>query len=277
MIKQLYRFINPKFQNLFLDYPVDQKPRFGHGRPTHTLLDEIISKNKSKYSDFLSLMLDYSESVLIMMDDHPSGLTWQNGYLPGLDILGLYTMLSQFRPAQYVEIGSGYTTIVARRAISDQQLDVQLISIDPKPRAEIDQLADQVIRQKLEDMDLSFVDGLSAGDILFVDNSHRILPNSDSNVFFLEILPRIKKGVIVHLHDIYLPHDYPQFMCDRSYSEQYGLAIALLSNPAKYDILLPNFFISENAELSEMISSIWKDERSAGAERHGGSFWFRVN
>ena len=109
-----------------------------------------------------------------------------------------------------------------------------------------------------------------------MDNTHRILPNSDAMVFFLEILPRLKRGVIIHLHDIYLPYDYPQFMCDRFYSEQYGLAIFLLANPDKYEILLPNYFISEDRELSEVIAPIWNHENLRDVERHGGSFWFRI-
>ena len=158
----------------------------------------------------------------------------------------------------------------------DAASDNQIKSIDPQPRAEITGITDQIIRQPVEEVDMSIFDQLEAGDILFLDNSHRILPNSDSMVFYLEILPRLNPGVIVHIHDVYLPYDYPQFMCDRSYSEQYGLAIALLSNRARYEILLPCYYASEDAELSEVIAPVWKDERVGDAERHGGSFWFRV-
>lgn len=118
---------------------------------------------------------------------------------------------------------------------------------------------------------------MNENDILFIDNSHRILPNSDSLVFFLEILPRLKNGVIVHLHDIYLPYDYPQFMCDRFYSEQYGLAIYLLANSQNFNIILPNFFISMDKELSGIISPVWSNKNIENAERHGGSFWMVVN
>ena len=113
--------------------------------------------------------------------------------------------------------------------------------------------------------------------MVFVDNSHRILPNSDSMVFFLEILPKLKKGVIVHIHDIYLPYDYPQFMCNRFYSEQYGLAMYLLANPKKYDTILPNYFIFEDKEISKQIEPIWDHPNLKGVERHGGSFWLRIN
>lgn len=145
------------------------------------------------------------------------------------------------------------------------------------PRAEIDNLADQVIREPFENINLNILDDLNEIDILFVDNSHRILPNSDSMVFYLEILPKLKKGVIVHIHDIYLPYDYPQFMCDRFYTEQHGLAMFLLANPAKFETLLPNYFISEDTELAKHISPMWNHKNLEKVEKHGGSFWFKIN
>ena len=94
---------------------------------------------------------------------------------------------------------------------------------------------------------------------------------------FLEIFPRLKKGVIVHIHDVYLPYDYPQFMCDRFYSEQYGLAIFVMSNPKRYQPLLPNYYISENKSLAKTIEPIWNHPNLKDVERHGGSFWLRIS
>lgn len=159
----------------------------------------------------------------------------------------------------------------------EQGLATHIISIDPMPRAEIDAIADTVIRKPFESIDFNILDKLNENDILFIDNSHRILPNSDAMVFFLEIMPKLKKGVIVHIHDIYLPYDYPQFMCDRFYSEQYGLAIYLLANPTKYETLLPNYFIFEDKELSEIVAPFWQHPNLNGVEQHGGSYWFRIN
>jgi len=203
--------------------------------------------------------------------------TWNNGFLPVLDIIGIYTMLTEFKPKKYIEIGSGNSTKVAFKAKTEQNLDTEIISIDPMPRAEIDHLANRVIREPFEDIDFDIVDELNENDVLFVDNSHRILPNSDSMVFFLEVLPRLKKGVIVQIHDIYLPYDYPQFMCDRFYSEQYGLAMYLLANPKKYETILPNYFIFEDKELSELISPIWQHDNIQNVEKHGGSYWLNID
>ncbi|MCF8293477.1 MAG: class I SAM-dependent methyltransferase [Chitinophagaceae bacterium] len=280
MIKQLYRFLSPKFQNLFLDYPVDFKPRYGHGKPPHTALYDIIAANRDTYQYLLSKALDLKEHIWEIKEAKRERDTtkpgWNNGFLPGLDIIGIYTMLAEFKPKKYIEIGSGNSTKVAYKAKQEQQLSTEIISIDPMPRAEIDQLADAVIRQPFENIDLNLLYTLDENDILFVDNSHRILPNSDAMVFFMDILPKLKKGVIVHIHDVYLPYDYPQFMCDRFYSEQYGLAFYLLANPTKYETLLPNFFIAEDPALAATIAPIWQHENLSHVEKHGGSFWLRI-
>jgi hypothetical protein len=281
MIKQLYRFLNPKFQNLFLDYKVEFKPRYGHGNPAHPDLLNIIDSNRGCYKVLINKALSLKEAIWTIKDTKVetdnTKPTWNNGFLPGLDIIGIYTLLTEFKPKKYIEIGSGNSTKVAFKAKSEQKLSTEIISIDPMPRAEIDNLANKVIREPFENIDFNILNELNENDILFVDNSHRILPNSDSMVFYLEILPRLKKGVIVHIHDIYLPYDYPQFMCDRFYSEQYGLAMYLLANPQKYMTILPNYYVSEDQELSGLIAPIWEHENLKNVEKHGGSYWIKIN
>ena len=281
MIKQIYRFLNPKYQNLFLDYKVDFKPRFGHGKPPHSELFKIIDSNRDNYKVLINKVLLLKETIWTIKNSKdetdPINPTWNNGFLPGLDIIGIYTLLTEFKPKKYIEIGSGNSTKVAFKAKTEQQLDTEIISIDPMPRAEIDHLADRVISEPFENIDFNILEELNENDILFVDNSHRILPNSDSMVFYLEILPRLKKGVIVHIHDIYLPYDYPQFMCDRFYSEQYGLAMYLLANPKKYQTILPNYFIYEDKELSDLIAPIWEHDNLKGVEKHGCSYWLKIS
>lgn len=280
MIKQLYRFLNPRFQNIFLDYKVDMRPRYGHGRPPHKGLYAIIDADRATYTRLLDKALTHKEQLWAIRDmkleTDPRLPVWNNGFLPGLDMVAIYTMLAEYRPKRYVEIGSGNSTKVAHKAKVEQQLTTRIISIDPQPRAEIDALADTVIRKPFEDIDLTMLDELEENDILFVDNSHRILPNSDAMVFFMEILPRLKKGVIVHVHDIYLPYDYPQFMCDRAYSEQYGLAFYLLADPVKYQTILPNYFIFEDKALAAQIAPMWDHANLKDVERHGGSYWLRI-
>ena len=281
-LKSLYKFLSPKYQKLFLEYKVNFLPRYGHGRLPHDLLYERINSNRTIYASYLGKFLaEKAKLHMIKTSDKEKSETepcWNNGFLPGLDIVALYSFIGIFQPKKYIEIGSGNSTKVVRKAIKDNNLLTKIISIDPVPRAQIDMLADEVIRQPLEKLhDLSFTEQLHANDILFVDNSHRCFPNSDVTVCFLEILPKLKPGVIVHIHDIYLPYDYPQFMADRFYSEQYLLACYLLASKDKFKIIMPNYFVSEDKELAEIIAPVWEHPDLKGVEKHGGSFWFIVS
>ena len=280
-IKSIYRFFSNKYQNLFLEYKVNFKPRYGHGKPPHKLLYEIINKHRLYYSEILNESLLYKDvfhNFKKMGDEkNPHLPVYNNHYLPGLDIVMIYTMIAKFKPQTYIEVGSGNSTKIAYKAIKDFNFSTKIISIDPEPRAEINDLADEIIRQPFENINFDFIFNLKENDILFIDNSHRILPNSDSMVFFMEVLPKLQKGVIVHIHDIYLPYDYPQFMCDRFYSEQYGLAMYMLANSVKFQPLLPNFFISEDKDLHAITNPIWNHNNLSGVESHGGSFWIKIN
>lgn len=280
MLRRLYRFLHPRYQTLHLEYPVAMQPRYGHGKPPHKELYQIIDTHRAQYEMLLRKALGYLPQLTEIQDaskvTDPTLPGWNNGYLPGLDIVSIYTLLATYRPAQYIEIGSGNSTKVAHKAIREQGLPTRITSIDPAPRAEIDDLADRVVRAPFEDIDFNVIDSLGEGDVLFVDNSHRILPNSDAMVFFMEVLPRLKPGVIVHIHDVYLPYDYPQFMCDRFYSEQYGLAMYLLANPRRYQTLWPGYFIYEDEALSGILSPLWQHPNLKGVEQHGGSYWLRI-
>lgn len=280
--KKTIKLFLPKYQKLILEYKVDMKPRYGYGKKPLQQLYDIINANRSVYEENISAILNFKNVFnSIKTSDKESNENepaWNNGFFPGLDVVALYTLLNTIKPKTYLEIGSGNSTKVARKSIKDNKLNTKIVSIDPFPRANIDHLADTVIRKPLENMDdYSMITKLEANDILFIDNSHRCLPNSDATVCFLELIPQLKPGVIVHIHDIYLPYDYPQDMCDRFYSEQYVLAAFLLANPKKYEILFPGIFVSEDKALAKQLEPLWQSENTRNVEKHGGSFWFRVN
>ncbi len=148
------------------------------------------------------------------------------------------------------------------------------MSLDPYPRAEIDSICDSVIREPLEDTDLSIFDKLEAGDILFVDGSHHCCMNSDVAVFFLDVLPRLKPGIFVEFHDVFLPYDYPTGW-KSYYSEQYLLAVYILAESNKFDIILPNAFITNDAELSSILAPVW-DATNTRDLTEGLSFWIQT-
>jgi hypothetical protein len=262
-----------------LEYEVEPKPRNG-GAP-NPLLREIIARDLPRYADHLQYLTAIREEFFDLQVEpdlqNPSAPNWENGFLPGLDIVGLHGMLRRYKPGRYIEIGSGNSTKVARRAIAMHHLDTRIISIDPCPRADIDALCDRMLRTRLEDLDLQEALGLQPGDFLFFDGSHHAFMNSDVTVLFLEILPQLKPGVFVHIHDICLPYDYPAAWWNRFYSEQYLLGCALLFGPDRFQIELPNMFLSKDPETSGAVRELWNHPKLEGARhRHGASFWFRI-
>lgn len=260
---------------LEFEYPINLRSRYGYGKPPHPELYAIIDKNRSQYNEILHSFMKYHKYFLEISLNGESRIYpyWNNCYLPGLDSIALYGFLSINDPALYVEVGSGNSTKFARSAIKSQNLQTKIISIDPQPRAEVDPLCDEVIRQPLEEADLSIFDKLRSGDILFIDGSHRLFMGSDVAVTFLEIIPRLPSGVLIEFHDIFLPYDYAPEWAKYYYSEQYMLAAFLLAESPKVEVLLPNAFISSDLELQKVLNPIWQS--IPGIEPYGASFWIK--
>ncbi len=281
-LKNIAKTFSPAHQTLHLEYKVDLKPRLTAGTKFFARMSKIIDSRRSDYQNTLVSFVKFREEISLIKDvkiEKNSGQpVWNNGFLPGLDIIALYSLIAMNNPKVYIEIGSGNSTKVVRKAIKDYGLQTKIVSIDPQPRAEIDLLADEIIRKPFEDIDdYSFIlNQLGENDVLFIDNSHRCFPNSDATTCFLELLPFISKNVIVHFHDIYLPFEYPQFMCDRFYNEQYMLAAFIISNPSRYQTLLPNFYVSQDKELSSILNPFWELKSLKDVEQHGGSYWLKI-
>jgi hypothetical protein len=265
--------------SIALDYPVHPRPRYGYGKPVHPLLLRSIEAGRGGYESLLKSFLLYKSDIWRMERKRAGEAhspSWRNGFLSAFDAVTLYSLIRLHRPRLYIEIGSGNSTRFARRAIQDGQLDTRIVSIDPRARVEIREIADQVIQEPVEEMSLDIFDSLESGDVLFVDHSHRVFTNSDATVVFLDILPRLKAGVLVHFHDIFLPADYPPEWNDRYYSEQYLLACHLLAGTNSFEILLANSYVSDDRELSCLLEELWSNEAMGGVERHGCSFWVRI-
>jgi hypothetical protein len=256
---------------ILLDYPVKPIPRYGYGKPLHPILLEILDANRVAYRSTLQSFMAFKEPLAKI-----PAIDRRNPFLPGLDSLALYSLLSLNNPKMYLEVGSGYSTKFARRAIRDHKLQTKIVSIGPHPTTEIDSLCDAVIRQPLEDADLTPFFALEAGDFVFMDGSHHCFTNSDVTVFFMDILPRLRAGVFVEIHDIHLPYDYPPEWADRYFSEQYLLAAYLLADSNKFDIILPNWFITKDPDLSSIVDALWDDPDMAGVPKVGASFWMRT-
>jgi predicted O-methyltransferase YrrM len=264
-----------RLTNVGLEYPLDSSPRYGHGRPAHQALVRVLERERERYEFLLRQFPAASEGLAAIPRERQNARDphWGNGYFVGLDAVALYSMLAILKPKRYMEIGSGYSTKFARRAIMDHGLCTRIVALDPEPRAEIADVADEIIGSPLEASDLALFDSLEAGDFLFIDSSHRSFMNSDVTVIFLELLPRLKPGVIVHFHDIWLPIDYAEEWAGRGYNEQYLLACCLLYGNALTPEM-PVLYISEFGGYARLLDPIW---RFAPRTRwQGVSFWCRT-
>lgn len=285
---RLAEFVLPQYP-VILDYPIKPRPRYGDERPPHPELAAWLAGFDEIHRETLDRLLAFREPLSRIGEQpvpgKPGQPYWGNAYFTGFDAIALYGFLGLLKPARLIEIGSGNSTRFARRAISDLGLRTQITSIDPHPRAEIDDLCERVFRIALEDMDLDLFAELEAGDVLFIDNSHRVFQNSDVTVLFLEILPRLRPGVTVHVHDIFFPGDYPVEWMNRHYSEQYMLAAYILGGGARLQSLLPVVHLGSSGELSHSIETGWTEDvfqRAFALNRRvtgghiGTSMWLRT-
>jgi predicted O-methyltransferase YrrM len=255
--------------------PGPVNPRYGYSRPPHPELLQRIASGRDLYRRWLTAAEQrFAEDLAaIPMDGPPGGLAWKNDFLAPLDLALLYAIVRESAPANYLEIGSGISTLVARKAIEDGALPTKVTAVDPRPRVEIEKACDSLIRapfDRAEDLPT-----LGRGDIVFLDGGHRVGTASDVTVFFLEMLPRLAPGVLVHVHDVYLPNDYPPELLARNYSEQYMLAAVLLAAGSKYLIEFPAFYVTHGG-LVDLGVEPWRRLAAAGLAMHGESFWFRV-
>jgi hypothetical protein len=260
-----------------LDYPPsrDFRPRYGYTTAPISEIHGWFKSHDPQYLDFLRHMRSLPLAQINRQFVHLSDPAWPGGAICSFDALALYAMIVKYRPRIYLEVGSGMTTLFARQAAKDHGLNTRIISIDPEPRAAVDAACDEVVRTGLEVCDLSIFDQLGENDILFVDGSHRSFMNSDVTVFFIDVLPRVRPGVLIHLHDITLPWDYPEMFRDWYWNEQYLLAVYLMAAKERLDPVLPTAYICRapwfDAEMPNPIVDLGKHN---DGWKGGGSMWF---
>lgn len=163
---------------------------------------------------------------------------YHNGKFGCCDAQYLYNMIRLSRPARMVEIGSGYSTLMAINAVKankagDDRYNCGHICIEPYEYSWLENLGVTIIRKRVEEVDKGMFLELEANDILFIDSSHVIRPQGDVLFEYLEILPALKPGVIVHIHDVFTPKDYLDewiFNSIRLWNEQYLLEAFLTFN-----------------------------------------------
>jgi predicted O-methyltransferase YrrM len=201
-----------------------------------------------------------------------------NSQFPTLDAKVLFAMLQHVRPRRMIEVGSGYSTLlvadVNRRFLGGS---LELTCIEPYPRAFLTQQLPGLRKLRVEPVQQTppgVFDLLQAGDVLFIDSSHVLKTGSDLTFLATRVLPRLASGVLVHMHDIFLPDDYPPAWVldeNRAWNEQYLLQ-AMLAHSSRYRVV----FGSNRACLRFPALAATCFGLAPGTRYAGGSFWFQV-
>jgi len=232
-------------------------------------LSMFASKYKSEYDSFPKKQTPIPHQFYV-----------NNGRFESVDCEILYCMIRYFRPKTIIEIGSGNSTYLSAQALLKNEeefgIDANLIAIEPYPS---DILKNgfpgltQLIEQRAEDIDLSIFYKLKENDILFIDSSHVLRTGNDVQRIYLEILPKLAKSVLIHVHDIFFPAEYPKEIIlkhHRFWTEQYLLQAFLTFNSA-FEVLWASSYIQLNdpAALENAFPSYHREKRWPG------SFWMR--
>ncbi len=180
------------------------------------------------------------EATLLAEDDNGISFHFGNRNFESGDAEFLYNLIRLKKPARVFEVGSGYSTLVAAKAIQknreeNSEYTCRHLCIEPYEMPWLEKLGVEVIRQRVEEVGSEFFQELEEGDLLFIDSSHMIRPQGDVLFEYLRLLPSLAAGVCVHLHDIFSPRDYPrEWIIDqvRFWNEQYLLEAFLTDNPS---------------------------------------------
>jgi hypothetical protein len=243
------------------------------------LLSYFESRFKSEYDNF-------SRNQTTVPYEYYVG----NGTFESVDGEVLHCLIRHLKPSKIVEVGSGFSTYLMARTVlmnkeEDDRYTCDLVAIDPYPNPTLKKGfpgLSKLIDQKVQSVPLSEFSQLSENDVLFIDSSHALKTGSDVQYLYLETLPRLMEGVVIHMHDIFLPAEYPKtllFDYHLFYNGQYLLQAFLTFNDS-FEVLWAGNYMHSNhpGALKRAFSSYdsFLSRKRKGVPWIGpGSFWIR--
>jgi hypothetical protein len=195
----------------------------------------------------------------------------------------LHAMIRWSKARKVLEIGGGYSSLISVEALKKNSPDgdFHFICVEPFPNDLLERLirenskSSNLVQKKAEELNPDFFIDLKENDLLFIDSSHVSKLNSDVNFLYLNVLPKLNRGVLIHIHDIYYPYDYPQehFYGQKKifWNEQYLLSAFLTDNP-KFEIIFPGYYLQKDFGAAFQSAFPYYDPQQ---HRLTSSFWIR--
>lgn len=211
---------------------------------------------------------------------HEGAFDFTNDWFTGLDACVYYSLIRHLKPRRIVEVGSGYSTRLASLAVVRNEAEGspgEVICIEPYPEPRLTESSARftLIKKPVQEVPISFFEELSKNDILMIDSSHVATIGGDVCYEFLDILPRLKPEVWVHVHDIFFPRDYPaKWVINerRAYNEQYLLEAFLSDNKSFAPKLANHWLVLDYRNAVDALCPLIATS-GVTIEQLGGSFW----
>lgn len=229
-------------QGYFIPYRYADRTPPAEGRDVYPVMAALFEETRPTFAHWLERIGAHAGALEAIGHEKPPQPRWRQDWFPRLDAAMAYTLVREMAPARIIEVGSGHSTRFFARAIADGGLATQLSAIDPAPRADISALPISLHRCTVQEADAALFETLEPGDVLFIDSSHIAMPGSDVDLLFTTIVPRLKPGVVLHVHDMLLPDGYPPDWRWRGYNEQ-ALPAALLGSGG-WKVIFSSHFVA---------------------------------
>jgi len=273
----------------------DTLDRWGyHIRPVHyyeplpnfaTITEESVNRRR----EYPALNFNWPEQLRLVNDlttyrpelqelSSDSSFDFDNGFFSGFDAAAYYALIRHLRPRRVLEVGGGYSTRIAEKALTRNRADgieSTLKCIEPYPESRLTDAITQteLIIKPAQEVPIDVFQELEPNDFLFIDSSHTVKFGSDVCFLFLEILPALRPGVWIHVHDIFFPHDYPaEWLVEqrRAFNEQYLLEALLMFND-KFSICLSTHWLCIDYPNETAKLQMQRNRKGYCA----ASFWFK--
>jgi hypothetical protein len=250
---------------------------------------EGLDMNENAAHELMDVILppylaEFRASFPIQAGPDHKGFYLVNGSYMAVDAHLLHGLVRHAKPARIIEIGNGASTVVAMAAANLNRAEgqpVEVVSIDPYPTAAFANghpgLSELIVK-KVQDVPISLFESLDRNDILFIDSSHVLRWGNDVAHLYLNVLPILKDGIFVHVHDISLPMPYPKVYFDQQlyWNEQYLLQAFLMFN-TQFKIIWPgNYMMLKYPEKMLAVFPEIANMRAVYPSSEPTAFWMRV-